>query len=176
MMKKQIILLLLTCFLSSVALAGSDSLNIFEEPRKMPDREFYEESGKKIKINKFKDDFVVMVFWSRHCMPCIKELDNLNNFMLKTKDDGIKVVAISPFGEWLTLDEERKFLQKFEAPDLEIYLDDNGDMAGDLGIFTYPHTVLINKKGEEIGRIRGAVEWDKPEVIEYIYKIKAQNG
>jgi len=27
----------------------------------------------------------------------------------------------------------------------------------------------------EIGRIRGAVDWDKEDIIEYIYTIKAQN-
>ena len=49
-------------------------------------------------------------------------------------------------------------------------------LAEDLGIFTSPNTVLINRKGEEIGRIRGSIDWDDDDVIEYIYKIKAQHG
>lgn len=56
------------------------------------------------------------------------------------------------------------------------YVDKKGDLSADLGIFTSPNTVLINRHGKEIGRIRGSVEWDDDEVIEYIYKIKAQNN
>ena len=67
-------------------------------------------------------------------------------------------------------------LQKYGAPDLDFYVDKKGDLSADLGIFTSPNTVLINRHGKEIGRIRGSVEWDDDEVIEYIYKIKAQNN
>ena len=39
----------------------------------------------------------------------------------------------------------------------------------------YAGVPLINK-GKEIGRIRGAADWDDEDVIEYIYKIKAQQN
>lgn len=37
-------------------------------------------------------------------------------------------------------------------------------------------TVLIGREGKEIGRIRGSAEWDSQDVIEYMYKIKAEHG
>lgn len=85
-------------------------------------------------------------------------------------------MMLSPDSEWASLSEERRFLNKFKAPDLEFYNDIDGKLAEDLGVFTSPHTVLVNKKGEEIGRIRGTADWNSDEVIEYIYKIKAQHG
>ena len=97
-------------------------------------------------------------------------------FSKKVADNGIKVVIISPASEWHSLEEQQKFLQKYGAPDLDFYVDKKGDLSADLGIFTSPNTVLINRHGKEIGRIRGSVEWDDDEVIEYIYKIKAQNN
>ena len=39
-----------------------------------------------------------------------------------------------------------------------------------------PVTVLIGREGKEIGRIRGSAEWDSQDVIEYMYKIKAEHG
>ena len=46
----------------------------------------------------------------------------------------------------------------------------------DFGVFSYPHTVMVDQSGEEIGRISGSVDWDDDDVIEYIYKLKAKYG
>lgn len=116
------------------------------------------------------------VFWSRNCVPCVKELDSLNNMSQKVKDNGLQVVLVSPSREWGSIEEQRRFLDKYGAKDMDFYVDENGNLASELGIFTSPHTVLVNRKGEEIGRIRGAAEWDDDDVIEYLYKIKAQHG
>lgn len=176
MMSKKTVFTFLLAFLFCFEALAKDAVNIFEFPREMPKREIIAENGQKIKISDFKGDFVLLVIWSRHCTPCIKELDNLNGFVNKTKNDGIRVIMLSPDKEWQNMAEEREFLEKFKAPDLEFYNDIDGKLAEDLGVFSSPHTVLINKKGEEIGRIRGSAEWDSEDVIEYIYKIKAQHG
>lgn len=176
MMRKKTVFTFLLSFLYCFNAFAKDAVNIFDLPRQMPKREIISESGKKVKITDFQGDFVLLVVWSRHCTPCVKELDNLNGFVNKTKNDGIRVIMLSPDHEWKNMAEERQFVNKFDAPDLEIYNDIDGKLAEDLGVFTSPHTVLINKKGEEIGRIRGSAEWDSDEVIEYIYKIKAQHG
>ena len=70
----------------------------------------------------------------------------------------------------------KKMLKKYRAGDLEAYTDVNGQLASDFGIFTSPNTVLINKDGKEIGRLRGSAEWDSDEVVEYLYKIKAEHN
>lgn len=155
---------------------AANGLNIFQYPREAPQDKFYNQYGGKVSLSDFKGQFVILVFWSRYCVPCIKELDNLNNFHNKTKKNGIKVMIISRMEEWKNLDELRKFLKKFKADDLDFYLDEKSKITESFGIFAYPHTVLINKAGQEIGRIRGAVIWDDDEVIEYMYKIKAQHG
>lgn len=153
-------------------------VNVFDEPRALPSREMfhYAEDGKAYKLTDFEGQFVVANFWSRHCTPCIRELDNLNNFSKKVADNGIKVVIISPASEWKSLEEQQRFLRRYGAPDLDFYVDKKGDLSADLGIFTSPNTVLINRHGQEIGRIRGSAEWDDDDVIEYIYKIKAQHN
>ena len=116
-----------------------------------------------------------MMFWSRYCAPCIKELDDINEFVLKTRNNGIKVLLVSKDDEWTDVTEQRELLKKYKAPDVDLYTDKDGKLSGDFGIFSSPHTVLVNTKSEEIGRIRGSVDWGDDDVIEYIYKIKAQN-
>lgn len=162
--------------MADLAQAREKGLNLFAFPREAPADEIYSSTGQKVKLSDFKGDFVIAVFWSKTCLPCIRELDDLSNFVKKTAGTGIKVMLISNENEWKDLDEQRKFLVKYRAPNVDFYVDPNGRLAGDFGIFASPHTVLINTKGEEIGRIRGSQDWDDEDVIEQIYKIKAQHG
>lgn len=162
--------------MADLAQAREKGLNLFAFPREAPADEIYSSTGQKVKLSDFKGDFVIAVFWSKTCLPCIRELDDLSNFVKKTAGTGIKVMLVSNENEWKDLDEQRKFLVKYRAPNVDFYVDPNGRLAGDFGIFASPHTVLINTKGEEIGRIRGSQDWDDEDVIEQIYKIKAQHG
>lgn len=151
--------------------------NIYEYSRAVPQKEITGESGNKVKLDDFNGDFVIAVFWSRYCGPCIRELKSLSRFARQTRHDGIRVVMISPKGEWAGgFDEQRRFLRRFDADELEAYVDEKEKLASALGIFSSPVSVLVSRDGQEIGRIRGSIEWDKPEVIEYIYKVKADKG
>ena len=168
-MKKILIALLILASTAGFSLAREDGVNIYDTPREPP-------SGRKVNLADFKGDFLIAVFWSRYCAPCLRELDNLNRYQKIVRNDGIRVILISPDTEWNTVDEMKKMLKKYRAGDLEAYTDVNGQLASDFGIFTSPNTVLINKDGKEIGRLRGSAEWDSDEVVEYLYKIKAEHN
>lgn len=168
----------MTCLLLiSTAVCAKEHANIYSSPRKVPSKEIIGETGQKIRLDAFEGDFVIAVFWSRYCIPCIKELKDLSKFVEKTRDDGIRVIMISPKGEWISgFVEQRSFLNKYGASNLEIYVDEKEAVASSLGIFSSPINVLINNEGQEIGRIRGSVKWNKPSIVKYIYKIKEQNS
>ena len=151
-------------------------LNIFAYSRPAPETPIYDQYGKAVKLKDFKGSFLIVVFWSRYCAPCIGELDELNYFVNHTKDNGIKAILVSKDDEWQTDSEQKQLLIKYEAPDIEYYTDKKGKLTEDFGIFSSPHTVLINAQGEEIGRINGSVDWDDDDVIEKIYQIKAEQG
>lgn len=163
-------------FLWTFQVRAEDGVNIYPKPRAVPEHKIMHQSGSRFKLSDFKGDFVVAVFWSRDCGPCLKELKSLNGFHNAVKSNGVKLLLISPSKEWRSVTEQKRFLKKYGAPDVDFYVDERGELASDFGIFTSPHTVLINKKGEEIGRIRGSARWDDENVIEYIYKLKAKHG
>ncbi len=159
------------------ALAAEKGVNIYAYPRELPSQVVYNEYGKKIKIADFSKDFLMIVFWSRYCVPCIKELKSLNAFAAKTKNDGIKVILVSEKKEWPGgFEEQKNFLLKYGANELDFYIDDKGNLAAAFGIFSSPVTVLVSRQSKEIGRIRGSADWDEDDVIEYIYQIKAEHG
>lgn len=167
---------IIALFLVPFHVKAEDGVNIYAKPRALPEHRIMHQSGVPYKLTDFKGDFVVAVFWSRDCGPCIKELKSLNGFSNAVAGNGVRLILISPAKEWRSVTEQRRFLKRYGAPDVDFYIDNNGDLASDFGIFTSPHTVLINKKGEEIGRIRGSAQWDDDKVIEYIYKLKASHG
>ncbi len=166
-------------FLCGIANASANEkgINIYDTPRELPSKVIYGEHGRQTRLKDFNGDFVLAVFWSRYCVPCIRELKSLNEYVRQTKNDGIRVIMISPKKEWLGgFSEQRRLLNKYGAPDLEMYVDDKNDLAAAFGIFSSPVTVLISREGKEIGRIRGSAEWDDPEVIEYLFRVKAEHG
>ena len=54
-----------------------------------------------------------------------------------------------------------------ELKDLNTFYQ-KGDLAADFGIFTSPHTVLIDENSQEIGRIRGKAKWADKRMVVYI--------
>jgi peroxiredoxin len=160
----------------STALAAEDNVNIFAHSRPVVDTPIRDRLGKNVRLSDFKGEFVLALFWSRDCVPCIKELKGLNTFYRKIKDSDIRLLLISTDTEWVSAAEQQRFLERFGAPDLDYYIDVKGKLASDFGIFTSPHIVLIDKRGNEIGRIRGSAEWDNPKVEAYIYRLRDKYG
>ena len=160
--------------LSVAAAASQRGVNLYDTPRELPSRALMRWDGTPIKLTDFNDKFVVAVFWSRHCMSCIQELDDLQEFAYKTAEKDIKVVLISPSQEWKDTEEQRQFLNRFGADNMDFYIDEKSNLASDLGIFTSPNAVLINEQGQEIGRLRGAAKWGDDRVVEYISRIKEE--
>ena len=168
-------LIFLTVFLSVFfvnASANASGVNMYETPRTLPQSQIVGENGAKFKLTDFKGDFVLAHFWSRYCGPCLKELKSLNNFHNTVKNEGIRLILISPDDEWFDRGEQRQFLKRYGATDLEFYVEEKEKLSSDFGIFTNPHTVVINQKGQEIGRFRGSETWDKPKVIKYVRELK----
>jgi peroxiredoxin len=173
MLKKIILTLLLICFSSSAF--AKKGINIFTYPRKVPTARIFNQYGQSFNLADFSGNFLIVVFWSKTCIPCIKEIDDINEFIKKTNGTGIKLITVSPDKEWLSAEEQKSFLKKYGGADIDFYTDKKSNLANSFGIFTSPHTVLINSSSMEIGRIRGAIDWDNKKTIEEIYKIKAQN-
>ncbi len=171
-MIKKLVILIFVCF---VFVSKAESkVNIFSYPREVPDTPVYNRYGKSFNLKDFAGDFLIVVFWSKTCIPCLRELDDLNMFVKKTSNTGIKLIMVSAENEWVTDTEQQSFLRKYKAENLDYYVDRKSKLAADFGIFTSPHVVLINSQSMEIGRIRGSVDWDDDDVISYIYKIKSQ--
>lgn len=175
-MKKILITLCLLILSSTQGQAYPKNINIYDYPRDVPQKELMDKYGKKVKFKDYEGQFLIVVFWSKYCVPCLREMKSLEIFQEKTKNDGIKLIIVSNEREWDSLKEYLKILKKYKGENLEAYTDNNGELHAAFGIHTFPNTILINAKGLEIGRIRGSADWSDEDMIEDIYKIKAENN
>lgn len=169
------ILVLIFCFFVVFQANAKENINIFAYSRPAPESKIYNIHGKQTSLQDFKGQFLIAVFWSKTCIPCIKEIHKIKKFTEKTSETGIKLIMISPEKDWTFEGEHQTFVNKFGGNGIDLYTDKSSVLANDFGIFTSPHAVLINPESMEIGRIRGFFDWDDTDSIETIYKIKASH-
>ncbi len=62
----------------------------------------------------------------------------------------------------------KAFYHELGLEALRIYIDQSGKASRDLNILGIPTTLLIDRKGREIGRTVGPAEWDSGEVVNVI--------
>ena len=95
-MKKTLLLALFFAVLSLPAFARprGDQVTVYEIPRSLPTREFYTSAGKPIRLSSFSGQLTLVVFWSKHCAPCVRKLRDLMEF----HEDGITKRLVYGFG------------------------------------------------------------------------------
>jgi len=63
------------------------------------------------------------------------------------------------------------FWEKTKLTSLKVYFDTTMSAGQTLSARGLPTTLLLNRKGEEVARIEGPVEWASPEAIGYFREI-----
>ena len=106
----------------------------------------------------YRGKYVLLNFWATWCAPCRKEMPQLNTLQKEFGGDHFEVLTIatgrnSPQGIV-------KFFEEAGVDSLPRHQDPQQQLAGQMGIFGLPITVLINPRGEEIARLRGDAKWD----------------
>lgn len=99
---------------------------------------------------------VILHFWATWCAPCVAELPDLDVFAQKHENTA-HVVAVAT--DVKDLSKIRDFYKTKGIKNLSITFDKSGILSRTFRPSALPTTVFINSKGDEIGRIQGAVEW-----------------
>jgi len=72
------------------------------------------------------------------------------------------------------VDKIKKFYADIGIENLPIYLDVSGQAARQFDTFGVPTTLILDRGGQEVGRIVGPAEWDAPEVVEFLKPVIAR--
>jgi thiol-disulfide isomerase/thioredoxin len=112
---------------------------------------------------------LIINVWASYCGPCLAEMGSLER-LFQRYGDRFNVIGIS-------IDDYREraevFLAKADTT-FPHFIDRQLMLENMLGAKSIPLTLLIDAEGRVLQKVRGAQEWDSPEIIEtiaMIYKI-----
>jgi len=128
-----------------------------------PDLKFTTASGETKSLNDWRGRVVLVNLWATWCAPCRKEMPSLSALERQMGSKDFEVIAIS-------LDRKgaaaaQSYLKETGATDLALFLDPSAATLDQLQAIGLPASVLIDRRGNEIGRMLGPAEWSSPEAI-----------
>jgi thiol-disulfide isomerase/thioredoxin len=127
-------------------------------PEPLPAISFVDATGTARTEADLKGRVVLLNLWATWCVPCLKEMPGLDRLQKDLGSDKFEVVALSV--DRAGPDAAKKFLDKIKVSNLKLYADSSAKAAISLKAVGMPTTLLLNTKGEEIGRLIGPAEWD----------------
>ena len=129
----------------------------------VPDLVFTDSSGSEVNLSKWRGRVVLLNLWATWCAPCRKEMPTLNEVQKQLGSKDFEVVALSV--DRKGLDASSAFLKETGADALGLYIDETTTSLSALQALGLPATLLIDRRGREIGRLLGPAEWNSAEAI-----------
>ena len=141
---------------------GAMAAFLVKKQRKpVPDFGFQDETGAALKIGQWKGRVVLVNLWATWCAPCRKEMPALAQLQADMGSQDFEVVAISV--DRKGVEASSAFLKETGAGSLKLYVEPTAEILNQLQALGLPATLLIDRKGNEIGRLLGPADWASPE-------------
>ena len=128
-------------------------------PTPVPPLRFTDGDGRTLTLGDFAGRVVLLNLWATWCGPCVRELPSLDRLQATLGSPRFQVVALAEdHGGTATV---LPFLQQRQIRALAAYLDTPGAAVGVFGIPGLPTSILIDRNGQEVGRLVGGTNWDE---------------
>ncbi len=144
------------------------------EPQDLPEVAFVREDGSAASLKDWRGRVVLLNLWATWCGPCRKEMPDLDKLKADLGGDEFDLVALSI--DRTGLDKPRKFLDEIGVKHLKLYNNSSGKLAASLKAFGMPTTLLLNRQGQEIGRLVGPADWGSDDAVALIKAAIAGKG
>lgn len=164
MMRKFVLLLLLTLALPGAAIEPGKGLTEMPGHPQAPAFELEDIDGKVHRLSDYRGKVLIVNFWATWCPPCRAEMPSMERAWKKTRKEGIVVLAIN-VGE----DADTIFQFTADYPvTFPLLMDQDSEVVGPWGVRGLPTTYVVDPQGRIIYRAIGGREWDDPELLKQV--------
>lgn len=144
----------------------SKNIVIHEKPVKINELKFKDSDLNDVDLTNKKGNIMIINFWATWCAPCKREMPSLEK--LTNKYPEIKVYAINT--EKPNKLKIRDFFRTIDVASLETYYDPDFKLVKQFKMRGLPTSILINKDGEEFGRVIGEVDFISESFLNIVKK------
>jgi len=151
---------MLTCL--SIPVHGAQ-LEIYQDPAR-PDFSLADLKGELHTLGKYKGSVVVINFWASWCLPCIKEMPDLQKLKENFAQRSFEVITIN-------VGERKHRIEKFTRRiklELPVLLDSNSATFNAWNLKILPGSFIIDKDGVFRYLVYGDPGWDDEANLELI--------
>lgn len=122
-----------------------------------PEIRFTDIAEKPLTLADFRGKVVLLNYWATWCAPCVEEMPSLERLQAKLAGADFTVLAISVDRQGLSI--VQPFLERIGLKGLPIYLDRSGASMRAFTVRGLPTTMIIDRDGNEAGRLEGMAHW-----------------
>ena len=162
--------LIIFIFLISNSLANEVSdiknLAINKELKRYDAITFLDDKNKKIGLNDFKGNLILLNFWASWCAPCKKEMPSLDLLKNYEELDNLKVFPINVGQD--NIEQAKNFFKELNIQNLDLYFDSSITLAKKFRLRGIPTSILFNKEGLEFARIVGSIDFEDEKFIKWL--------
>ncbi len=139
---------------------------VLDTPAAVPEISFTDATGQPKTLADYSGKVVLLNIWATWCSPCRKEMPTLDRLQAKLGGPDLEAVALSVDRGGPEL--VTKFFAETGVTHLSLNIDISAKAMFALGTVGLPTTLLIDRRGKEVGRLIGPVEWDAPDMVDFI--------
>lgn len=133
---------------------------------------FVDENDVVVPLNDLKNQIVLVNLWATWCVPCVKEMPELDQLAAEMAGKPFRVLALSQDRGGVAAVTE--FFEKNGIEHLDVVLDPRGKAARLMGARGLPTSFVIDGEGVVRGKLEGIARWDAPEVVQYFDRLIAE--
>ncbi len=159
-----LVLLALGALLSACSAAGEQGGGLPVKGKAMPVFQMTTLDGKPVSSHsQFVGKVIILNVWATWCPPCRKEMPDLIRLSRLLPANKFTVIGLSVDNN---ADDVRDFIKEQNIP-FPIFWDKGGKQVGGpvLGVFKYPETFIINRRGIYVEKVVGGFPWQSPRTV-----------
>jgi thiol-disulfide isomerase/thioredoxin len=153
--------------LASLARGEVAALALASSPRRMPELSFRDGEGKTVRLADFHGRTVLLNLWATWCVPCRKEMPELDALEGALGGRDFTVVAVNL--DTRDPDKPRRFLSEIKVNKLAYFEDPTNGVFQELKrvgrAIGLPTSILVDRKGCELGVLAGPAEWASEDAL-----------